>query len=52
MVILSTISARQNISGVEIMGSLLLMVLYLIIWLVFGIYLLPTFFNKIHKTDE
>lgn len=49
MVILSTISARQNISGVEIMGSLLLMVLYLIIWLVFGIYLLPTFFNKTIK---
>ena len=46
MVILSTISARQNISGVEIMGSLLLMVLYLIIWLVFGIYLLPTFLTK------
>lgn len=49
MVILSTISARQNISGVEIMGSLLFMVLYLIIWLVFGIYLLPTFFNKTIK---
>ena len=49
MVILSTSSARQNISGVEIMGSLLLMVLYLIIWLVFGIYLLPTFFNKTIK---
>ncbi len=49
MVILSTISARQNISGIEIMGSLLLMVLYLIIWLILGIYLLPTFFNKTIK---
>ena len=54
MVILSTISARQNISGIEIMGSLLLMVLYLIIWLILGIYLLPTFFNKTIKlmSDE
>ncbi len=49
MVILSTVSASQNISGMEIMGSLLLMVLYLIIWLVFGIYLLPTFFNRTIK---
>lgn len=49
MVILSTVSASKNISGMEIMGSLLLMVLYLIIWLVFGIYLIPTFFNKTIK---
>lgn len=49
MVILSTVSASQNISGMEVMGSLLLMVLYLIIWLVFGIYLIPTFFNHTIK---
>lgn len=49
MVILSTLSARKNISGLEVMGSLLLMVLYLIIWLIFGIYLIPTFFNKTIK---
>ena len=49
MVILSTLSASKNISGMEVMGSLLLMVLYLIIWLIFGIYLIPTFFNKTIK---
>ena len=49
MVILSTLSASQNISGLAVMGSLLLMVLYLIIWLIFGIYLIPTFFNKTIK---
>ena len=49
MVILSTLSASKNISGLEVMGSLLLMVLYLIIWLIFGIYLIPTFFNKTIK---
>lgn len=49
VVILSTLSASKNISGLEVMGSLLLMVLYLIIWLIFGIYLIPTFFNKTIK---
>ena len=49
MVILSTLSASKNISGLEVMGSLSLIVLYLIIWLIFGIYLIPTFFNKTIK---
>ena len=54
MVLLSTVSASQNISGLEVMGSLLLMVLYLIVWLLFGIYLLPTFVNRTIKlmSDE
>jgi CPA2 family monovalent cation:H+ antiporter-2 len=46
MVILSTISVRQNISGGEVALSLGVMVLYLVVWLILGIYLLPTFFNK------
>ena len=37
MVILSTLSVRQNISGGQIVVSLGLMVLYLIIWLLLGI---------------
>ena len=49
MVILSTLSASKSITGMEIMGSLLLMVLYLIIWLVFGIYLIPTILNRTIK---
>ncbi len=49
MVILSTLSASKSITGMEIMGSLLLMLLYLIIWLVFGIYLIPTFLNRTIK---
>lgn len=46
MVILSTISVGKNISGTEVFLSLAMMLLYLIIWLLLGIYLIPTFFNK------
>ncbi len=49
MVILSTISVSQNVSGGEVVGSISIMVLYLIVWLVLGIYLLPTFLNKTIK---
>ena len=49
MVILSTISVSQNISGGDLAGSLLLMIFYLVAWLVLGIYFLPTFLNKTIK---
>lgn len=54
MVILSTISVSQAIGGRELILNLLLMMCYLIIWLILGIYLLPTFLNKVIKlmTDE
>lgn len=46
MVILSTISVSQNVSGGQVVASLSLMLLYLVIWLILGIYFLPTFLNK------
>jgi len=46
MVILSTISVSQNVSGGEVVGSISVMILYLLVWLILGIYLLPTFLNK------
>lgn len=49
MVILSTISVSKNVSGGEVFTSLLVMVLYLVVWLILGIYLLPTFLNKTIK---
>lgn len=49
MVILSTISVSQNVSGGEVFASLSIMILYLVVWLVLGIYLLPTFLNKTIK---
>ena len=54
MVILSTISVRQNVEGSQLVLSLALMICYLIVWLILGIYLLPGFLNKVIKfmTDE
>ena len=46
MVILSTISVSQNVSGGEVAAHLALMLLYLVIWLILGIYLIPTFMNR------
>ena len=49
MVILSTISVSKNVKGGQVAGSLSLMILYLIIWLILGIYFLPTFLNRTIK---
>ena len=46
MIILSTVAVSQNISGVELVASLGQMIFYLIIWLVLGIYLLPSFLKR------
>ena len=46
MVILSTISVSKNVSGGEVAAHLALMLLYLVIWLILGIYLIPTFMNR------
>lgn len=49
MVILSTVYVSRNVTGMQVFASLSLMVLYLIIWLILGIYFLPTFLNKTIK---
>lgn len=49
MVVLSTISISQNVAGKDLIISLALMICYLIVWLLLGIYLLPTFLNKVIK---
>ena len=46
MIILSTISGSESISGGALAAKLLLLVLYLAVWLILGIYLLPTLLNK------
>jgi len=46
MIILSTIAVSQGISGGALAGSLGKMVLYLALWLIMGIYLIPTFLKK------
>ncbi len=47
MVILSTVAISQNISGGDLTFSLFKMILYLVLWLILGIYLLPTILKKI-----
>ncbi len=47
MVVLSTISVSQNVSGSELLGSLGMMICYLIVWLILGISLLPVLLNKV-----
>lgn len=46
MIVLSTVSVSQSISGGELALKLGLLVLYLALWLLLGIYLLPTLLKK------
>ena len=54
MIILSTISVSKNISGAELALQLSMLVLYLAIWLLLGIFFLPSIMRKATKlmTDE
>ena len=54
MVILSTISVSQSVEGGKLILNLALMLCYLAVWLMLGIYFLPGFLNKAIKytTDE
>ncbi len=47
MVVLTTISASQNSGGASMAMHMFLMVTYLVLWLVLGIYFLPTFLDRV-----
>ena len=47
MVLLSTIAVTQHIEGVEMLLTVGKLLFFLIIWFVFGIFLIPTFLKKI-----
>ncbi|MBN7772680.1 cation:proton antiporter [Clostridium aminobutyricum] len=49
MIILSTISISQNVSGFDLIQQLGTLILYLVLWLVLGIYLIPTGLKKADK---
>ncbi len=49
MIILSTISVSQAASGVATFKEIGLLLMYLVIWLILGIYLIPSFLNKVSK---
>lgn len=54
MVVLSTIAVSQGISGVELISTIGKLMLYLVLWLLLGIYLIPSFLQKIQNlmSDE
>lgn len=47
MVILGTVSISKNINGSALLINLSLMGIYLIAWLLLGIFILPTFLNRV-----
>ena len=49
LIILSTISVSQAASGVATFKEIGLLLMYLVIWLILGIYLIPSFLNKVSK---
>ena len=46
MVVLTTVAASKQSSGMEMAVQMLIMLAYLILWLVLGIFLLPTFLDR------
>ncbi|MBR2667021.1 MAG: cation:proton antiporter [Oscillospiraceae bacterium] len=46
MIVLSTVSVEQSVSGGALAAKLATLVLYLALWLLLGIYLLPTLLNR------
>ncbi len=49
LLILSTISVGSSVSGLEMFGQLGLMLLYLLVWILVGIFLIPSIFRRIAK---
>lgn len=47
MIILSTLSVSQNVSGLAMFKEIGMLIMYLVIWLILGIYLIPSFLKKI-----
>jgi CPA2 family monovalent cation:H+ antiporter-2 len=54
LVLLSTVAVTQTLSGTELIGSSLKLTFFLVLWFLVGIYLLPSFLNRIRNvlTDE
>lgn len=49
MVILSTMAVSQQFAGEELIGSLVKVAFFLILWFLIGIYIIPAFFRKTRK---
>lgn len=46
MVLLATLAAAAGISSMELAGSVVRLIFFLILWFVLGMYLVPTFFKR------
>ncbi len=49
MIILTTVSQSQGVGGMSLLMTIGQLLFYLALWLILGIYLLPTFLNKVHS---
>lgn len=49
MIVLTTISVSRNVSGAAMVKEIGMMLIFLIIWLVIGIYLIPSVLKKVSK---
>ena len=47
LIVLSTISVGRNVSGLDMVSDLGIMLLYLVIWLLLGIFIIPSLIGKI-----
>lgn len=47
MVVLSTISVSKSVNGYELVTDLALMGVYLVLWLILGIFIVPTFLSRV-----
>lgn len=49
MVLLSTLAASHQIEGTALLGSLLRLIFFILIWFIVGIYLIPSLLKRIKK---
>lgn len=49
MVLLATLAAAAGISSMELAGSVVRLIFFLILWFVLGMYLVPTFFKRARR---
>ena len=49
MVILSAVAVSRQFEGIELVHSLFKLGFFLILWFVVGLYIIPIFFNKVHR---
>ena len=49
MVVLSALAVSRQFEGMELVNSLFKLGFFLILWFVVGLYMIPIFFNKVHR---